>query len=78
MNTVMIVIALACLLAALLLMRSKHFKVAYKWLYFWTLIAITLAFFIHVYAVLAGIVCTIAAFTVMGILVALSKGKQHT
>lgn len=78
MNTVMIVIALACLLAALLLMRSKHFKVAYKWLYCWTLIAITLAFFIHVYAVLAGIVCTIAAFTVMGILVALSKGKQHT
>ncbi|HAG41251.1 MULTISPECIES: hypothetical protein [unclassified Pseudoalteromonas] len=78
MNTVMIVIALACLLAALLLMRSKHYKVAYKWLYCSALIAIALAFFIHVYAVLAGIVCTIAAFTVMGILVALSKGKQHT
>jgi len=78
MNTVMIVIALACLLVALLLMRSKHYKVAYKCLYCWALIAIALAFFINVYAVLAGIVCTIAAFTVMGILVALSKGKQHT
>ncbi len=78
MNTVMIVIALACLLAALLLIRSKHYKVAYKRLYCWALIAIALAFFINVYAVLAGIVCTIAAFTVMGILVALSKGKQHT
>ena len=78
MSTVMIVIALACLLAALLFMRSKHYNVAYKCLYCCALIAIALAFFIHVYAVLAGIVCTIAAFTVMGILVALSKGKQHT
>ena len=78
MSTVMIVIALACLLAALLLMRSKHYKVAYMWLYCCALIVIALACFIHVYAVLAGIVCTIAAFTVMGILVALSKGKQHT
>jgi len=78
MSTVMIVIALACLLAALLLMRSKYYNVAYKWLYCCALITIALAFFIHVYAVLAGIVCTIAAFTVMGILVALSKGKQHT
>lgn len=78
MSTVMIVIALACLLAALLLMRSKHYNAAYKWLYCCALIAIALAFFINVYAVLAGIICTIAAFTVMGILVALSKGKQHT
>ncbi|BED91018.1 MULTISPECIES: hypothetical protein [unclassified Pseudoalteromonas] len=78
MNIVLIVIALASLLAALLLIRSKHGKAAYKWLYCWALIAIALACFIHVYAVIAGIVCTIAALTIMGILVALSVGKQHT
>ncbi|KPZ57193.1 MULTISPECIES: hypothetical protein [Pseudoalteromonas] len=77
MNTLAIVIALMCLLAALLLMRSKHYKVTHKWLYCFVLTAIALACFIHVYAIIAGVVCTIAAFTVMGILVTVYLGKQR-